>query len=122
MGTSRSWSLKLDRQGAELSIWSVNVKDGTRSFLVKRDESTLKAFMDKEDAAGITFKSKTRPLRSFSDALAVLDRYPWHHLYPIFVHRDFIDPVLKAVVKRGGEEEANRWRFKLERSKDSSPE
>jgi hypothetical protein len=121
-GDKQELVLKVGAAGGSLSVWSVNAKDGTRSFVVITDESTLKDFLDKEDASGITFKSKTALLRSFADALDVLGRYPWHRLYPLFVHRDFIDPVLKAVVNLGGEEEANRWRFKLERSKDSSPE
>jgi hypothetical protein len=73
--------------------------------------------MTKEEASGITFKSKTGPLRSFADALTVLGRYPWHLLYPMFVHQDFMDTVLTAVLNLGGEKESNRWRRKLERSK-----
>ena len=73
--------LKVGAAGGSISVWSVSAKDGTRSFVVKTDESTLKELMTKEDAAGITFKSKTRPLRSFADALTVLGRYPWHLLF-----------------------------------------
>lgn len=105
--------LKIGAAGGSLSIWSVNAKDGTQSFLVKQNESTLKGLMSKEDAAGITFKSKTRPLLSFADALAVLGQYPWHLLYPMFVHQDFMDPVLTAVMNLGGEKLANRWQRKL---------
>ncbi|OGP83094.1 MAG: hypothetical protein A2V87_07535 [Deltaproteobacteria bacterium RBG_16_58_17] len=105
--------LKVGAAGGSISVWSVSVKDGTRSFMVKTDESTLKELMTKEDAAGITFKSKTGPLISFADALAVLGRYPWHSLYPMFVHQDFIDPVLTAVMNLGGEKEVNRWRRRL---------
>jgi hypothetical protein len=114
-GDEQELILKIGAAGGSLSVWSVNAKDGTRSFLVKQDESTLKEFMTKEDAAGITFKSKTGPLRTFADALAVLGRYPWHLLYPVFVHQDFIDPILTAVMNLGGEKEVNRWRRKLER-------
>ena len=70
--------------------------------------------MTKEEASGITFKSKTGALRSFADALIVLERYPWHLFSPLFVHQDFIDPVLKAVLNLGGEKESRRWRRKLE--------
>ena len=106
--------LQIGAAGGLLSVWSVNAEDGTRSFLVKRDESTLMDFMDKEDASNFNYCSETGQFRSFDDALGVLDRYPWHRLYPLFVHRDFIDLVLKAVENRGGETEANRWRRKLE--------
>ena len=114
-GDEQKLILKIGAAGGSLSVWSVNAKDGTRSFLVKQDESTLKEFMTKENAGGINFKSKTEPLRSFADVLTVLGRYPWQLLYPLFVHQDFIDPVLTAVMNLGGEKEINRWRRKLER-------
>ncbi|MDM7987341.1 MAG: hypothetical protein QUS13_08415 [Smithella sp.] len=74
-------------------------KDGNRSFIIARDESTLKEFMDKEDSKGICFKSKTLPLNSFADALVDLERYPWPMMKLLFVHQDFIDPVLSAAKK-----------------------
>ena len=113
-GDEQELILKIGAAGGLLSVWSVNAQDGTRSFLVKRDESTLMDFMDKEDSSNFNYCSETGQFRSFDDALGVLDRYPWHRLYPLFVHRDFIDLVLKAVENRGGETEANRWRRKLE--------
>ena len=116
-GDEQELILKIGAAGGSLSVWSVNTKDGTPSFVVKTDESTLKEFMTKEDAAGINFKSKTGPLRSFADALTVLGRYPWHLFSPLFVHQDYIDPVLTAVMNLGGEKEVNRWRRKIERSK-----
>ena len=112
-GNKQELVLKVGAAGGSLSIWSVNAKDGTQSFVVKRDESTLKEFMSEEDAAGINFKSKTGPLCSFADALAVLGRSPWHRLHPVFVHQDFMNPVLTAVMNLGGEKEVNRWRRRL---------
>jgi hypothetical protein len=106
--------LRVGAAGGSLSVWSVSAKDGTRSFLVKQKESTLMALTDKADAAGLKFKSETGLLSSFDDALNVLDRLPWHRLYPLFVHQDFIDPVLTAVAKRGSEDLAREWRFRLE--------
>jgi len=113
--------LEIGAAGGILSVWSVLANDGSRSFLVKRDESALMDFVDEEDASSFTYCSETGHLRSFTDALTVLGRYPWHRLYPLFVHQDFSDPVLKAVVRRGGEEEAERWQCKLETSKNRSP-
>ncbi len=116
-GKEQELTLKVGAAGGSLSVWSVNAKDGTRSFVVKTDESTLKAFMDGEDANGLSFKSETEPLRSFADALVALGRDPWHLFSPLFVHQDFIDPVLAAVMNLGGKEEVKRWRRKLEGSK-----
>jgi hypothetical protein len=105
--------LKIGAAGGTLSVCKVTTEDGTQSFLVKRDESTLKEFMIKEDADGISFKSKIGPLLTFDDALAVLKRYRWHLLTPMLVHKDFREPVLTAVMNLGGEKLANRWQRKL---------
>ncbi len=116
-GDEQELILKVGAMGGSLSVWSVNAKDGTQSFVVKTDESTLKAFMDEEDANGLSFESETELLQSFADALVALGRDPWHLFSPLFVHRDFIDPVLTAVKNLGGKEEVKRWRRKLEGSK-----
>ena len=105
--------LKIGAAGGTISLWSVNAKDGTRSFVVKTDESTLKGLMTEEEAEGIAFKSKTAPLHSFADAMIALGLYPWHLLYPMFVHQDFREAILKAVMNFGGEKLANRWQRKL---------
>lgn len=105
--------LKVGAMGGSISVWSVIAKDGTRSFVVKTDESTLKESMTEEDAEGISFESETERLHSFTDALYALGDYPWHQLYPMFVHQDFVDPVLAAVMELAGEKDATRWRRKL---------
>jgi len=117
-GSEQSLILEIGAAGGTLSVWSVNAMDGIRSFLVKQDESTLMEFLDEEeDASNLNYNSETGELCSFDDALDILGRYPWHRLSPIFAHQDFIDPILKAVEKRGGAAEANRWRAKLKKSK-----
>lgn len=106
--------LKVGAMGGSISVWSLKSKDGTRSFIVKTDESTLKEFMDEEDANGLCFESKTRPLHSFNEALNDLGQYAWHLLYPTFVHQDFRDQILTAVRDLGGKKEVARWKRKLE--------
>lgn len=105
--------LKVGGMGGSISVWSVNAKGGTRSFVVKTDESTLKEFMDEEDANGLSFNSETELLHSFDDALKELGHYLWHELTPMVVHQDFREPVLTAVMNLGGEKLANRWQRKL---------
>lgn len=68
--------LKVGAAGGSTSLWSINSKDGTRSFVVTTDESTLKELMTDEDAAGISFKSQTKLLPSFAKALVALGKYP----------------------------------------------
>ena len=85
--------------GGSIGIWAVKDKGGNRSFIITRDESTLKEFMDEVDSKGICFKSKTKPFETFDDALVDLGRYPWPIMKLLFVHQDFIDPVLSAAKK-----------------------
>ena len=110
--------LEIGAAGGSLSVWSETDKDGAQFFFVVQDESILKDFLDKEDGSDLIYNSKTGRLNSFAAALNVLDRYPWHRLYPSFVHPGFIDPVCAAVMSRGGEKEASRWRRILQRSKN----
>jgi hypothetical protein len=107
--------LKVGATGGSLSVWALNAKDGTRSFAVKIDEATLDEIMDYEDSNGICFESETGILHSFNDALNALRHNPWHLFAPLFVHQDFIDPVLTAVMNLGGEKEVIRWRCELAR-------
>ncbi len=37
-------------------------------------------------------------VNSFSEALGLLDEYPWHKLYPVEVHPDFRSQVYEAVL------------------------
>ena len=105
--------LEVGAAGGSLSVWSSTNKEGNRSFLVKRDESPLKALMEEKDAKGIKFTSTSGQLQSFADALIFLGQYPWHRLYPMFVHHDFIDPVLAAVMTLGGQKELDRWKQRI---------
>ncbi|MGB5216869.1 MAG: hypothetical protein WBN66_01095 [Smithella sp.] len=102
--------LKIGGAGGSISVWSVSGKDGTISFAVGTDESTLKEFLKGDDANGINFKSKIRVFHSFTEALVSLEKYPWYKLQPMFVHQDFIDPVLKALMVLADEKEVDRWK------------
>jgi len=99
MGKTAELLLEVGAAGASISIWAVKDKDGNRSFIISRDESTLKEFMDEEDLKGISFKSKTKPFETFDDALVDFGRYSWPVMKLLFVHQDFIDPVLSAAKK-----------------------
>jgi tetratricopeptide (TPR) repeat protein len=85
--------------GGYLSIWLLHTKKGVQSFLVERDEATLPGM--------------TGPFRAFADALADLGRHPWHILVPLYLHKAFEYPVLKAVMNLGGESSLIRWQRKL---------
>jgi len=63
MGKTAELLLEVGAAGGSISIWAVKDRDGNRSFIISRDESTLKEFMDEEDLKGISFKSKPNHLR-----------------------------------------------------------
>ncbi len=52
-------------------------------------------------------------VRTFHEAVAILDRYRWFGLQPLKVHPEFREAVLLAVRMRGGPTEETRWREKL---------
>lgn len=106
--------LQIGGAGGSISVWSVSGTDGTISFAVGTDESTLKELMDEKDAEGLNFKSKIRLFHSFADALIDLEKYPWYKLSPMFVHQDFIDPILTAIMPLADERDIDRWKYKME--------
>jgi hypothetical protein len=50
---------------------------------------------------------------SFETALAALDQYPWHALFPVTVHPNYMDAIDAAVKARGGEDALARWRQRM---------
>jgi hypothetical protein len=102
--------LEVGAAGGTISLWSINTKDSAPSFIITTDESTLREFMDDDDAKGISFKRKSALLHSFSDALVALEKYPWYNLKLLFVHQDYIDPILAAAKKLGAKQKDNFMR------------
>lgn len=47
-------------------------------------------------------KSNSQTVASWAEALALLDSYPWHRLYPLQVHPEFSRAVFDAVKLRYG--------------------
>jgi hypothetical protein len=58
-------------------------------FRAMRDETALYDLLNEEDREGLTFRDASDWVDSFETALARLDRYPWHKIYPLQVHPDF---------------------------------
>ena len=102
--------LEVGGAGGSISLWSVIDKDSSRGFIITTDESTLKQLLDEEDAKGFIFKSNTELLHSFDDALVALGKYPWYLLKLLFVHQDFIDPILVAAKKLRKKQKDEFWR------------
>jgi hypothetical protein len=51
----------------------------------------------------------SQSVSSWTEALALLDSYPWHRLYPLQVHPDFREAVFDAVKVRYGDAENSVW-------------
>ena len=53
--------------------------------------------------------SNSQTVASWAEALALLDSYPWHRLYPLQVHPEFRRAVFDAVKLRYGVAENSVW-------------
>jgi hypothetical protein len=108
--------LDIGAEGGSLTIVGTRAPDGWRFRLV-RDETTLRALFNAEDREGLEFWHQTDWVQSFESALALLDRYPWHRLYPLQVHPDFRQQVWAAVQQRYDKERGGDP-DRLQRSRD----
>jgi hypothetical protein len=86
--------LEIGGEGGGITLYGANTSTGWEFCLAVVDQSLLLAGEDKaiQHMSGIA--------KSWGDALALLDRYPWPELYPLFVHSVFRDNVIEAVVER----------------------
>ena len=54
-------------------------------------------------------RQDSQTVASWAEALALLDSYPWHRLFPLQVHPDFRGAVFDAVKVRYGNAEGSDW-------------
>jgi hypothetical protein len=104
--------LEIGAEGGSLTLFGRKVPNGSWQFCMERNESILKDLLSEEDLEGMTddeFYKKTGWVASFSQALDLLSRYPWHKLYPLKMHPEFRDVVLAEVEKRGGRQCSEDW-------------
>ena len=52
---------------------------------------------------------ESQTVASWTEALGLLDFYPWHRLFPLQVHPDFRGGVFDAVKARYGDAEDSAW-------------
>ena len=81
--------------GITLSGWKTD--KGTWRFLRETDERTLMNMMQKNDAAGLKFQSRSETVTGWKAGLEILSEYPWKSLYPLYVHPEFADLVWKEI-------------------------
>jgi hypothetical protein len=96
-------------EGGFLTIVAFRAANSWR-FRVVRDECTLADLLSQEDRQGMELRSESKWVDSWRAALALLDKYPWHRLYPGKVHPDFHQQIWAAAQERfGRERREDKW-------------
>jgi len=106
--------LEIGAEGGSITILGRRSPAGKWKFLMETDETAIADLLSEDDRAGLghrDFHQRSGVVDSFDEALKLIDRYPWHRLYPLKVHREFYDRVLEVVERRGGC--AERWKHIL---------
>jgi hypothetical protein len=57
---------------------------------------------------------------SWRGALKLLDKYPWHQLYPLYVHPDYLKRILAAVRRRLARRGPAHIRYRLQEWREAS--
>jgi hypothetical protein len=106
--------LEVGAEGGSITLIRERKADEDWQFQMTTNETALYDQLSEEDRNEIgEHFAQTGYVRSFHEALTLLDRYPWFGLYPLKVHPEFLDRVLLEVRKRGGPPEETRWRATL---------
>jgi hypothetical protein len=111
--TDERFILTIAAEGGSLRIVRIAHSDAPAVFVVRRNESALADLLDDEEFSRPSAVSESPAHASFETALAALDQYPWHQLFPVTVHPDYADVIGAAVKARGGEEALTRWQRRL---------
>jgi hypothetical protein len=88
--------LEVGAEGGSLTLYGARTPDGWRYSRRVLDQTM--ALLDLDD--GEVIDEESAVVGSWSAALALLDKYPWHRLYPLEVHPEFRGRVMQAVVAR----------------------
>ena len=108
--------LKVGAEGGSITILGSESPSGDWSFCFERNEAAIADLLSEEDLAGFgpeDFYHRSDFVSTFDEALDLIDRYPWHKLWPLEVRPKFHDRVFAAVKQRGGDVE--RWKDRLSR-------
>ena len=96
MPTTEQTILKVGSEGGCIELRG-HQTDGAWRFRLTTNETTLIESLeeDADPATGSPWVS------SWEAALALLDEYPWQHLYPLDVHPEFHKQICNALSSRG---------------------
>ncbi len=87
--------LKVGAEGGEIRLIAQELATGWRYRYSMLDQTDLWL-----DEGGSEIRRQSGWVYEWSDALAALDKYPWAHLHPLEVNRQFADRVLAAAHER----------------------
>lgn len=99
--------VEIGGEGGSIALLGVRDRQGGWHFCLDRDESSLADFLP-DDFDPALLRSRSGWVTSWEEALARLDRYPWHRLYPIALHAEFRERILAAVADRAAKESRER--------------
>lgn len=88
--------LRVGAEGGDLTLYGTRSPEGWR--FSRRAVDLTMDLLDLDD--GTSLDERSAQVGTWSAALALMDRYPWHRLYPLEVHPDFRERVLEAVAAR----------------------
>lgn len=99
----REMILKIGGEGGGLTLWGKQTETG---WIFSRNVTDQSTTLFGEDE--ITHTSSS--VSSWGDAIALLDKYKWHRLYPLVAHQAFHKLILDAVIVRFKSEKNPRSR------------
>jgi hypothetical protein len=105
--------VKVGAEGGDLTLYGARSGNGWLFSLNVFDCTSL--LLDEDDGGGPAIQHRSSPVISWSDAIALLDRYPWAKLHPLAVHPEFRKKVWNEAQRRldhNGDNHGalNRWR------------
>lgn len=92
--------LEVGAEGGALTILGYPNPTGGWRFVAERNETAVFDMLSEEDQEGLQPCDRSGSVDSLAAALRLIDRYPWHRLFPLEVHPDFREEILDAVVAR----------------------
>jgi hypothetical protein len=108
--------LEVGAEGGSVTLFGNRNDAGQWRFWTQTDETTMNYLLDEEDLRGLgSLVNASESVCSLTDAIALLDKYPWHCMVPLQVHPEFLTVILSEVQKRGTPEDVASWNSHVKR-------
>ncbi|HEY3706807.1 MAG TPA: hypothetical protein VGL22_17215 [Terracidiphilus sp.] len=102
--------VEVGADGGSLTLWGRKDQGESWEFWTRSDETAAFDLLDEEDRQGLgSAVQESNLVRSFSDGISLLDRYPWCDLTPLKIHPEFRESIVIEVRKRGTQRAIDRW-------------